>query len=455
MLFTKIGKKKIEKYIFVSLMAGLTFVLTGCDKQLSDYKVETVFSYTDIQETKRDYSESTDDPLEDEFTAEVESPEGGDDWQISPDRPIDDPNDPRNSWRNPGSRTSNAGTDTNSYEDTSDNSSSGGAGDSGYADAGDGSGGEGSGGEGGTGENGSGGTGDNGKGNGKSGSGDDKKKEEPAKTPKAYGLEYEGDLGRYIWGEDADTSNIHIYYTAEGGRKEITDYEITMDYPELVTFSETIHTGSQGTTTFEPYEPGIYNAMVTYGKYYCQVPYELDIVYITMDFYLTNYCIDASHRDDIVYDDEGFATEKYYSDGLYGTNTDLTSTFPGYTYCKNCSAIWSTTAVEKVQYEVTVDDTTYFDYKDINMTTYGCKVGHWKVMYPITGDYEFTREEFNKIGVTEDYTTYADYQYDTLDTDKEEMMGYEWESDYVYNAGTYVKYYTVAPEGVDLSWISE
>ena len=445
-------KKYMAKKLLLTAAAGsMLFVMSGCNKAKAAFTPDSPFAYTNIQETKYSYEEelqpdeyaeeNSDEIMPDEMGpgAQDTRPDGTD-----PNRAMEYPMAQIKAKDNPSNNTPSADTPSEGTPAGGDSSPTPGAPGEGTGDGpGDGSG---------SGEGPGSGTGDSPGGDQKKE--EEKKQEEPKKDEKSYGLEYEGDLGRYIWGETPDTSKLKIYYTAEGGRKEIKDYKIEMDYPELGS-APSISTSSMGTLVCKTYEPGNRIATVTYGKYYCQVPYELDIVYITMNFYLTNYCTDPSHRNDITYDDAGFATEKYYSDGLYGTNTDMTSIFPGYTYCKYCSATWYSTAVESVQYEETVDDYTYIRTRDVNMTTYGCKVGHWTVMYPIIKDYDFTRAEFNEIGVTEDYTTYPDFKYDTLSVDKASMMGYEWEDDFSYNAGTYVNYYTVAPEGTDLSWVIE
>ena len=421
-----INKKKL--YISAAAVAML-FAMTGCDKEKSKYEVSAVFAYTDIQETK----ESPE--METATDTDAIMPPVADASQTPTDNPSPTDGPAPQTRQNPNAANS---AQTPNAPATGDQTTSGeGASSEGNSPGGGGATG---------GENGDGGDQNGGD------SGNTKTPEEPKKTEKSYGLEYEGDLGRYIWGEKADTSDLHIYYTAEGGRKEIKDYEISMDYPELRA-TDTISTGDNHRLVYDTYDPGSRVAMVTYGKYYCQVPYELDIVYVTFDINITNYCTDPAHRNDITYDDEGFATEKYSADGLWNDTDDMSAAFPGYTYCKYCSAISSNTQVETIQYDEVIDGMKYIRYKDVDMTTYGCRIGKWTVYYPLYEDYTFTRDEFDKIGIVQDYTTVADYKYDSLVVDKNSMLGFEWAGDYVFDAGCYVKFNVVAPEGTDLSWI--
>ena len=367
MLSDKNAKLYLKKRLLLTAGLGsVLFLMSGCNKAKSEFKPDSPFAYTNIQETKYSFE----DQLQPDEFAELPADEiipddldpGGQDSSpdgTGPNRAMEYPMAQIKAKNNPSNNTS-PDNPSDTAPGTDSNPSSDAPGDGSGDGPGDGSG---------NGEGPGGGTGDNPGGNQQKK--EEKKQEEPKKDAKSYGLEYEGDLGRYIWGENPDTSKLKIYYTAEGGRKEIKDYQIDMAYPELSS-SPSISTSSKGTLVCKTYEPGSRIATVTYGKYYCQVPYELDIAYIGLDFEITNYCTDPSHRNDIATDDEGFSTEKYSVDGLWNDTYDFSAAFPGYTYCKYCSGISSSTNTESVRYEVVEDGMTYVRYKDVDITTYSC-----------------------------------------------------------------------------------
>ena len=458
---TKLPTKLIWKYIYCALSLVLMIsIFTGCDKQTADYELGSVFAYNNIQETK-----VSDEVLDDSYAdiLQDDSFEPNDETEETPGSPADSmpsnktPDSRQNNTSRPpiANRTNNNDNDgnndgQNAPADTTASNDSNGSSDSPSGGNGGNNGNGGSGGNGGNGSGGSNGTGSNGSG----GNGGNEKKQ-PEKTAEAYGLEYSGDLGRYIWGEAVDTSNLHIYYTAEGGKKEITDYNIEMNYPAIDTSPLAISTAPSDAgvdKTYDTYQPGIYIADVTYGEYYVQVPYELDVAYITINFHISNYCTDPdNHRYDIETDEDGLDIEKYSANSIYDDSCDMSSIFPGYNYCKYCSSTTYTTEQEEVYYDEVVGDTTIAKSKWVDMTTYRPQIISWKVMYPITGDYSFTRDEFNALGITEDYTTYASYNYDTMDISKSSMMSVEWLGDYCYSAGTYVDYYVVVPEDVTIN----
>ena len=445
----RLKKKYMAKKLLLTAAAGsMLFVMSGCNKAKAAFTPDSPFAYTNIQETKYSYEEelqpdeyaeeNSDEIMPDEMGpgAQDTRPDGTD-----PNRAMEYPMAQIKAKDNPSNNSPSADTPSEGTPAGGDSSPASGAPSEGTGDGpGDGSG---------SGEGPGSGTGDSPGGDQKKE--EEKKQEEPKKDEKSYGLEYEGDLGRYIWGETPDTSKLKIYYTAEGGRKEIKDYKIEMDYPELRS-APTISNSNKNTLVVNTYDPGSRIATVTYGKYYCQVPYELDVAYVALDFEITNYCTDPSHRADIATDDEGFATEKYSVDGLWNDTYDFSGAFPGYTYCKYCSGISSSTNTESVRYEETIDGMTYVKYKDVDITSYSCWFGKWTVLYPMYNDYSFTRDEFNQIGVQQDYETSIEYYYDTLSVDKNSMMSVEWAGDYNYSAGTYAKFRVVAPEGVDLNW---
>ena len=459
---TKLPTKLIWKYIYCALSLVLMInIFTCCDKQTADYELGSVFAYNNIQETKVS-EEQIDDNYADIF--QDDSFEQNDDTEETPDSPADSmpsnktPDSRQNNTSRPpiANRTNdnNNGNDDgqNAPADTvATNDSNSGSTDTPSGGNGGNGGNGGTGGNGGSGSGGSNGSGGNG---GTGGNGNNEKKK-PEKTTEAYGLEYSGDLGRYIWGETADTSNLHIYYTAEGGKKEITDYKIEMNYPAIDTSPLAISTAPSDAgvdKTYDTYQPGIYIADVTYGEYYVQVPYELDVAYVTINFHISNYCTDPdNHRYDIETDEDGLDIEKYSANSIYDDSCDMSSIFPGYNYCKYCSSTTYTTEQEEVYYDEVVGDTTIARSKWVDMTTYRPQIISWKVMYPITGDYSFTRDDFNALGITEDYTTYASYNYDTLEISKSSMMSAEWLGDYCYSAGTYVDYYVVVPEDVTIN----
>ena len=125
--------------------------------------------------------------------------------------------------------------------------------------------------------------------------------EEPQKTGKIVNLYSEGTLGTYIWGQPADTSELHIFVEYEDGRKEeVTDYTIDMGYPdrenrkapsnianEWVRCCHDILYGSKNNISdyiteknyfYNWYTPGIYNATVEYQNNTIEVPYTLNIM---------------------------------------------------------------------------------------------------------------------------------------------------------------------------------
>lgn len=458
-------RKKKRRTVCLILVLSMLLMLTGCDKKKTEYSVNTLFVYTDIQETKKlndteneqdssDIEEDTDELEDEEDDSEPEEPKlVRNDF---PNRKNDkDNNVPQKNLPSQNNRNNNR--DQNSDQSPDSNQPT----DQNQAPAPE----------------------QDGPSNQKSipseegvlpthQDGDPQSGGGTPETPKAtdtdatedpeqnppdpvsYGLEYEGSLGRYIWGETADTSGLHIYYNSDSGRQEITDYNIEMNYPSLRSYGgiSSSYTGAAGSkkTTYNTYDPGIYNARVTYGDYYCEVPYELDVVFVKIDFKTTNYCTDpTAHRSELVWDDTIDSFEFWKGNTVWDFSQGSE-----YTYCKHCSTCNCLNYEGDYSYSETVGGLQVIKHRTVNYSRYENNTGSWSLYYPLYYDYSFTRSEFDSIGITDEYQVYKDFNYDTLSVSKESMMNIEWAGSYVFGIGTYATYYVLVPEDVNMSWIS-
>ena len=142
--------------------------------------------------------------------------------------------------------------------------------------------------------------------------------EEPQKTSKIVNLYSEGTLGTYIWGQPADTSELHIFVEYEDGREEeVTDYTVDMGYPDRENrkipsdidneWARCCHDRLHGWKNnisdyiteknyfYNWYTPGIYNATVEYQNNTIEVPYTLNIMFVQIYW---SECTDCSNPEE-------------------------------------------------------------------------------------------------------------------------------------------------------------
>lgn len=266
--------------------------------------------------------------------------------------------------------------------------------------------------------------------------------EEPTtEEPVAKGLEYEGDLGWYIWGETPDTSNLHIYYVEGEERTEIFDYSISMNYPDRLSLSmktyDDLNNGVGGNAgngyVYATYIPGTYNATIIFGDYFCEVPYELKIVYIGLDIRYTNYCTDfENHKNDF---EDGFAI---FSHGENDDPTLIGNT--GYHFCPNCSTCY------------------FYEYGPVegkkDYSYYNSLCGGL-VYVPLYYDYTFSNEDIAYYNISEEYIV-GNFNVETVTLDKDSLPARREENDQLF-LSCYISDFcnSLIPENIEILWIKE
>ncbi|MBQ8148273.1 MAG: hypothetical protein IJ040_05735 [Lachnospiraceae bacterium] len=177
-------------------------------------------------------------------------------------------------------------------------------------------------------------------------------------------MRIEGELGAYIWGETPRISDFQVYIErASGEEEEIVDYTIDMNYPELQIEKADLSDETK-TITLTPYTPGIYNATISYEGNYIEVPYELHIYYVLIEYTHIKLCTHPKEHGAYKLTD---AIEMF---GL--SNTDEVYT------CSN----W--------RYYETMD-TGYYGWGGI-------------AKIPLLYDYQLTEEEFSNFCVSDEWT---------------------------------------------------
>ncbi len=259
--------------------------------------------------------------------------------------------------------------------------------------------------------------------------------EEP-EEPVSKGLEYEGTLGRYIWGEAPDVSNLHVYYVEGEERREVTDYSISMDYPELKNPGE-IHSAQISAELYSPiytYAPGIYNATIVYEDTFCEVPYELDIVFVCVNVEISNYCTNPEvHGTEVEYDERGDVIEVIGEKCLNGEK---------YNWCRHCSSTYS------YIYKTIYSENGQVKYY---IKRYCDGRGGYFLLFPIYYDYNFTREDYDACGIKNDYIYSETFYYDTMEIDKDALYQ---RSEYVYEVwNSYAHIDILVPEEITIEWL--